>query len=123
MGEINNRIFESLERQKKTMRALAEYIGAKEAAVGAWRKRGTEPKAIYIKKIAEFLNVSEDYLLTGEKKTVGGYEYNTEKIAQEISINPELKTLFEACKNASPKDIKLLTEMLRMMTEKNDRID
>lgn len=109
MGEVNRRIFELLEEQGKTMRSLAEYIGAKEAAVGAWKKRGTDPKAIFMPKIAEFLGVSRNYIETGEND-------NNELEDVYLSLAKEAKN------NAiDPDDIRMAIKMIKEIRETENK--
>ncbi len=65
---ISKRIFEELKKQKKKQKELAEYTGISESAVSDWKKKGTNPAAENLYVIADFLNVSVNYLLTGEEK-------------------------------------------------------
>ncbi|WP_206460388.1 helix-turn-helix domain-containing protein [Anaerovorax sp. IOR16] len=86
MGDLNTRIFNTLVNKKLKAKDMAAFIGTTEGVVSAWKKRGTDPKAIYVKKIAEFLEVSEDYLLTGKEntRTISGKEKID--IAKEVSL-------------------------------------
>lgn len=43
--------------------ALAKAIGVSQKAVDFWEKGENEPKASYILKLADFFDVSTDYLL------------------------------------------------------------
>ena len=65
---IIERIYEELDRQGLKASALCEYVGISTGQLSTWKKRGTDPKAIYIPKIAAFLNKSQNYILTGEEK-------------------------------------------------------
>lgn len=65
---IIERIYFELEKQDLKASALCAYVGISTAQLSTWKKRGTDPKAIYIPKIAEFLNKSQNYILTGEEK-------------------------------------------------------
>ena len=64
---ISQRIFEELKKQKKKQKDLATYIGISTSAVSDWKKKGTNPSAENISVIADFLEVSTDYLLTGKE--------------------------------------------------------
>lgn len=64
---IIERIYFELENQDLKASALCAYVGISTAQLSTWKKRGTDPKAIYIPKIAEFLNKSQNYILTGEE--------------------------------------------------------
>lgn len=60
---IIERIYFELENQDLKASALCAYVGISTAQLSTWKKRGTDPKAIYIPKIAEFLNKSQNYIL------------------------------------------------------------
>lgn len=64
---ISQRVFAELKKQKKKQKDLAEYIGISTSAVSDWKKKGTNPSAENISAIADFLEISIDYLLTGEE--------------------------------------------------------
>lgn len=65
---ISERIFGLLAEGQREQKELATYIGAATSTVASWKKNGSTPGAEYIPRIAEFLNVSTDFLLTGENK-------------------------------------------------------
>lgn len=66
---ISQRIFEELKKQGKKQKELADYIGLSTSAISDWKKKGTNPAAENISAIANFLNISTDYLLTGKEKS------------------------------------------------------
>ncbi len=66
---ISQRIFEELKKQGKKQKELADYIGLSTSAISDWKKKGTNPSAENISAIANFLNISTDYLLTGKEKS------------------------------------------------------
>lgn len=51
-----------------TPSAAAKEIGINKAAVSNWKYRKNGPSDITAQKIADYFNVSVDYLLTGEEK-------------------------------------------------------
>lgn len=65
---ISQRVFYLLGKQGKKQNELAEYTGIPTSTISAWNKRGTNPAADTISTIADFFEVSTDYLLTGEEK-------------------------------------------------------
>ena len=71
-------------------------------------------------KIADYLNVDVNYLLTGEESA--GYYLNDEtaKAAQEIFDNPELRLLFDEARNADPEDLKTVHQMLLALKRKEN---
>lgn len=64
---ISQRIFDELKKQGK--KDLAQHIGLSTSAVSDWKKKGTNPAAENISAIADFLNISTDYLLMGKEKS------------------------------------------------------
>lgn len=50
--------------------AAAQAMGINKGTVSVWKNRGTYPQAAQLQKIAEYFNVSMDYLYGNEKKPV-----------------------------------------------------
>lgn len=79
------------------------------------------PSMDKVQKIADFLEVSVDFLMTGEEKgDINGYYINEETaaIAQEIFDNKELRMLFDASRGASPEDLKTVRDMMLALKRK-----
>lgn len=86
-----------------------------------WKKGKSTPKADKLQKIADYFNVSLEYLMTGEESNLEeGYYTNPEtaKMAQEIFENRELRALFDASRDASPEDLKIVHDMLLALKRK-----
>lgn len=66
--EICERVFELLGESKSQQRKLSQATGISEQTISSWKKRGTDPSAKHIYAIAEFLNISPVYLLTGKEE-------------------------------------------------------
>ncbi len=64
---IATRIFELRNEANLSQQKLATIIGVTQKAIDFWEKGINEPKASYIIKLAQFFNVSTDYLLGIEK--------------------------------------------------------
>lgn len=62
---INQRIFNELDKQGFSQASLANYLHTRTGTVSNWRTKNIVPSDRYVKKIAEFLHVSEEYLRTG----------------------------------------------------------
>ena len=75
-----------------------------------------------MKKVAEYLGLSIEYLATGSAPAErhGWYlDAETARVAQEVFDNPDTRMLFDAARNARPEDIRLAAEMLKRMKETN----
>ena len=62
---IGQRIRVTRETKGISQNELADLLGISSAAVCLWETKGTTPRAKTLKKIAEALEVSENYLVTG----------------------------------------------------------
>ena len=63
---INERLFQLLTDQRQTQKGLADFIVVNERNIATWKARGSDPPAKLISKIADFFNVSIEWMLTGE---------------------------------------------------------
>lgn len=68
MTEFAKRLFDELDFQNKTQKQLADFLGTKSSTVHGWSIRDSIPAADTAYKVAQFLGVSLEYLLTGQKK-------------------------------------------------------
>lgn len=98
---------------------LERDLGYSNAYISQLRK-GTFPDD-RLKEIANYLNVSVDYLMTGEEKEGGEtYYFNeeTKKIAQKVFENKNLRMLMDAAQYATPEDIETVHSMLLALKRK-----
>ena len=65
---ISQRVFYLLDKQGKKQNQLSKFTGISTSTISAWNKRGTDPAAENISAIADFFEVSTDFLLTGKEK-------------------------------------------------------
>lgn len=81
-------------------------------------KKGTFPED-RLRKIADYLGLSPEYLATGTEPE--GYYLNeaTAKAAQELFENPDLRFLFDAARDSRPEDLRMAAEMLRRFKNSN----
>ena len=101
-----------------SMNKLEETLGF---GTGYISKLGNStPNATKIKKIADYFNVSVDYLMTGNESDTEKYYLNDEtaQVAQEIFENKELKALFDVQKDMDPDDLKALHSMALALKRK-----
>ncbi|NBI65056.1 helix-turn-helix domain-containing protein [Clostridiales bacterium] len=67
MGDIIQRIVEVMKDKGLKDKDLCEYAGIKQSTFATWKQKGRDPKMEYCIAIAEFLNVSTNYILQGEE--------------------------------------------------------
>ena len=106
-------ILNLLKEQHKQQKELTQFLGIGEGAIADWKKGKTKSYKKHIDKIAEFFNVSTDYLL-GTTPTIQAFDENdnvvviddeTRDIIDSLRTNPEMKILFSVTKKATKEDI------------------
>ena len=100
---------------------VAKETGITTATLTSWKQGKYTPKPEKMQKIADYFNVSLEYLMTGEEKE-GGEKYylneETAEMAQKLFENKELRVLFDAAKDATPEDLKTTYDMLMALKRK-----
>ena len=62
------RMYECLEKQGKKPAELVRHLGISSSVMAGWKASAEIPPSKYLVRISEFLNISEDYLLTGKEE-------------------------------------------------------
>lgn len=86
-----------------------------------WKNGRSKPKDEKLLKIADFFDVTLDYLRTGENSyQQDGYYLNEEtaEMAQTLFENKNLRVLFDAAKDATPEDLETTYNMLMALKKK-----
>lgn len=97
---------------------MASRLGVAKSTYSMYESGKREPNMQTIRKIADILGVSVEYLITGEEKENYYLNEETTRIAQEIFEDKELRGLFDAAQDAKPEDLKLIHEMLLALKRK-----
>ncbi len=63
---VCERMFKTMDEKGLMAADLCRVIGAGTSQTTGWKKRGADPPAKYLMQIAAFLDVSIEWLLTGE---------------------------------------------------------
>lgn len=71
-----------------------------------------------IEKIAQVLGVSPSYIYGWENDETYYIDENTKSIAQDIFENDNLRILFDASRDAKAEDLKLVTDLLLNLKER-----
>lgn len=116
-------IFERLCRERGvTAYRVSEATGIKTSSLSGWKAGKFTPKQDKLKKIADYFGVSIEYLMTGEEpEEKEGYYVNPETadMAQELYDNKDLRLLFDASRNATPEQLRLIRDLVLQMTKGN----
>lgn len=76
--KISERIFEIMKQKKLRASDLANYLQISPSTISDWKTKGNTPSADLIYKIAKFLDVTTDYLLTGEEVSMDINSFSSE---------------------------------------------
>jgi transcriptional regulator with XRE-family HTH domain len=74
MENINQRVFRLLGNKHGIQKDLADFLGISDRNVNMWKKRGSGIDSEYIPGIADYLGVTDTYLLRGEDESFTGEE-------------------------------------------------
>lgn len=103
MYEIFARI---LKERGLSVAAVAKATGISPSAFSEWKAgRTKELKAERLQKIADFLEVPVNYLITGEPSAVHYEDPDTAALAQRMKDDPDFRLLFSAAKDVSPETL------------------
>lgn len=115
-------IFEELlQKHKVSTYKVSKETGIAQSVFSSWKNGISTPKQDKMQKIADYFNVSLEYLMTGKEKEGGETYYlneETRKAAQDIFENKELRMLFDAARDAQPEDLQAVHTMLLALKRK-----
>ena len=113
--KIYDRFEKLLKRDGMTTYQVAKVTGISTASFTGWKQGKWNFKPDKLQKIADFFDVTVDYLINGESDAKEEQKYylndETAKAAQEIFENKELKALFDTARDADPKDIRTAAQL------------
>ena len=92
---------------------VVRATGITKSTFSDWKSGRSEPKMDKLQKIADYFEVSLDYLMTGEE--TGGYYLNEEtaKLAQEMYEDEDMRSLFDMKRNMPPERFKAHMEFMK----------
>ena len=101
---------------------VSKATGISTATLTSWKQGKYTPKSDKLQIIADYFNVSLDYLMNGEEKdTTEPYYLNDDArdMAQFMFENPEYKVLFDASRKVKKEDIQFVKEMIDRMSTRD----
>lgn len=114
--KVYERIIELCNREHISVRHLERDLGFSNGSIKSMRD--SKISSARLQQIAEYFNVTMEYLMTGKKPE---YYTNDEaaQIAQEIFENPTMRILFDASRKVSPDNLEFLAQMAKKLEETN----
>lgn len=108
------RLKELREERELTQKELAQSIGVAQSNVSRWEKDEMEPSAEIVVKLADFFQVSADYLL-GRSDDLGA------PVAPRTEISREEQQLLKDFRTLSRHSRDLILDMIHSAAEKEQR--
>ena len=117
---ISERLTQLRKQRGLIQKDVAEAMGLDRTTYTKYERGDIKPSYETILKLADYFNVSIDYLL-GKTNTPGPQIETEEELAfwemrKEMAQRPEMRVLFSLARTATTKDLKLANEMLRRLT-------
>ena len=118
-------LYERIENLRKnaglSQGKLEKELGFSNGSISKWKNSTPTPDRL--QKIADYFNVSIEYIMTGENKSEQldkRYYINEEtaEMADKIFHNKELRMLFDAARDATPEDLETVHSMLLALKRK-----
>ena len=95
---------------------VSKDTGIAQSVFSSWKNGISTPKQDKMQIIADYFNVSIDYLMTGKEKEGGETYYlndETREIAQEIFEKKELRMLFDVTRKSTPQRLMAYYNMIK----------
>lgn len=119
-----DRFLELLHENSISATALAKKLNFSPSSLTDWKYGRTTPKADKLQAIADYFNVSLDWLVGNtdirEIKTRDGYYTDPEvaKLANEIKNDPDLRILLDAKRSLSKDDMNSIINITKSLLQK-----
>lgn len=84
--DIINRITDLMKKQGVTQKALEEHLGVAIGSYHNWKRNKGISYLLYIDRIAEYLNVSLSYLVTGKDEVLVDIDGDFGKSPDEVEL-------------------------------------
>lgn len=105
---------------------VSKDTGIAQSVFSSWKNGVSTPKQDKMQIIADYFNVSLEYIMTGKEKDGGETYYlndETREIAQEIFENPDLKSLFNMSRKMPPERLKAHIEFIKNLYKQENGED
>lgn len=113
--ETLDKITHLLNVQGKKQKELTDYIGVSKGTFTDWKSGKTVSYNRYLPKIAEFFDVSVDYLVGKDENPQKDSDDELMEYLEELRMRPEMKMLFSLTKNATKKDVEAAVRIIEAM--------
>lgn len=107
MGSVKERVLKLCSERGVTMAALERQINVGNGTIGKWTNESI-PNGATLQGIADYFNVSTDYLLGREGEELD----EVMELREQLRRQPGMRILFDASKNATKEQLMAVAEMI-----------
>ena len=118
--EFKDRLKELREIRGISQVVLSEKLGVSNGTIAMLETGKRNPSIQLLEDIADYFNVTLDYLTGKEDKSYYYLDPETAGITQKIFERPDVKALFDLSVKATPDDVKATMEILKRLTDKKE---
>jgi len=115
---IAERLKELRKQRGYSQSELAKQLHVSKSTISMIELGSRQPSIEVMEMIADFFNVSLDYLRGEDDISLYYLDPEVAQMAQELFARPELRVLFDASKNATKEDIEAVASILDKMSNK-----
>lgn len=115
---IAERLKELRKQRGYSQSELAKQLHVSKSTISMIELGSRQPSIEVLEMIADFFNVSLDYLRGEDDISLYYLDPEVAQMAQELFARPELRVLFDASKNATKEDIEAVASILDKMSNK-----
>ena len=105
----------------KSPSSVARELGINKSNVTNWKNNGYTPRGNVLNKIAEYFDVSIDYLLGKENTSSAPSNINNDaeltEYLEELRTRPEMRMLFQLSKKATKADVEKAVKIIETLLE------
>lgn len=113
MNELGERIRKLRREKKLTQDQLAELVNANRVTIANYELGKYMPSIEALEKLADALDVSPD-VITGRAERPG-QEDDLFELRERLRREPELRTLYDSIKKATPEHIRAATAFFKLL--------
>lgn len=109
-------------QNKVTQEILADKVGVERSSIGKYETSNVVPSTEVLIKIAEYFDVSTDYLL-GRDENQHVNDDEALEYLDELHKRPEMKTLFDVSRKATKKDVEAAVAVIEALKKQSGHED
>lgn len=114
MDEIATRIFELAENKGISNKQLAHFLGTTDKKVSAWKTGRAKTYKDYYDQLAEILDTTVEYLLTGVRPTdPAAVSAEDAEILRQIHDRPGMRVMFSLTSKATDEDVEKAVRIIQ----------